>query len=143
MKEYIITTDNNADLPDEYYMEHGVGCAYFTYLLNGRNFTHEDFLPVGEFYAKMRDGSMPTTAQVNPQGARNLMEPYLKEGKDVLHIAFSSGLSGTYNSFCMAAAELNEEYPDNKVIVVDSLAASLGQGMLVYFAQQKKKRVPQ
>lgn len=139
MKEYIITTDNNADLPDEYYREHGVGCAYFTYLLNGRNFTHEDFLPVGEFYAKMRDGSMPTTAQVNPQGARNLMEPYLKEGKDVLHIAFSSGLSGTYNSFCMAAAELNEEYPDNKVIVVDSLAASLGQGMLVYFAQQKKE----
>lgn len=82
---------------------------------------------------------MPTTAQVNPAEVRNLFEPYLKEGKDILHIAFSSGLSGTYNSCRIAAEELKEEYPERKIIVKDSLAASLGQGLLVYLAQKRKE----
>ena len=87
----------------------------------------------------MRKGSMPTTAQVNPEAAKALMEPYLKEGKDILHIAFSSGLSGSYNSARIAGEELMEKYPDRKIIVLDSLAASLGQGMIVYLAQQQKE----
>ena len=82
---------------------------------------------------------MPTTAQVNPEDARALIEPYLKAGKDVLHIAFSSGLSGSYNSARIAGEELQEEYPDRKIVVIDSLAASLGQGLLVYLAQKKKE----
>lgn len=139
MKEYVITTDNNADLPESYYKEHGIGCAYFSYNLNGENYTHENFLPEKEFYKVMKEGALPTTSQVNPNDARNLMEPYLKEGKDVLHIAFSSGLSGAFNSCCLAAEELREEYPERKIVVLDSLAASLGQGLLVYLAQQKKE----
>lgn len=139
MSEYVITTDNNSDLPEKYFKDHGVGCMYLSYSMNGKNYTHENFLPEHEFYEAMRNGSMPTTAQVNPENAKALLEPYLKEGKDILHIAFSSGLSGTYNSSRIAAEELMEEYPDRKIIVVDSLSASLGQGLLVWLAQQKKE----
>lgn len=139
MSEYVITTDNNSDLPEKYLKDHGVGCMYLSYSMDGTNYTHENFLPEHEFYEAMRNGSMPTTAQVNPENAKALLEPYLKEGKDILHIAFSSGLSGTYNSSRIAAEELMEEYPDRKIIVVDSLSASLGQGLLVWLAQQKKE----
>ena len=140
MREYVITTDNNSDLPEEYLKEHGIGCMYLSYAMDGKNYKHGSFLPVHEFYDAMRNGSMPTTSQVNPQDARAVFEPFLKEGKDILHIAFSSGLSGTYNSSRIAAEELMEEYPDRKIIVVDSLAASLGQGLLVYLAAEKKEQ---
>lgn len=139
MRDYVITTDNNADLPDSYYLEHGVGCTYLSYTMDGKHYSHENFMPVDEFYAKMRGGSLPTTAQVNPSEAKELFEPYLRDGKDILHIAFSSGLSGTFNSCRIAAEELLEEYPERSIIVVDSLAASLGQGLLVYLAQKKKE----
>ena len=139
MSEYVITTDNNSDLPEKYFKDHGVGCMYLSYSMDGKNYTHENFLPEHEFYEAMRNGSMPTTAQVNPENAKTLLEPYLKVGKDILHIAFSSGVSGTYNSSRIAAEELMEEYPDRKIIVVDSLSASLGQGLLVWLAQQKKE----
>ena len=139
MSEYVITTYNNSDLPEKYFKDHGVGCMYLSYSMDGKNYTHENFLPEHEFYEAMRNGSMPTTAQVNPENAKTLLEPYLKEGKDILHIAFSSGLSGTYNSSRIAAEELMEEYPDRRIIVVDSLSASLGQGLLVWLAQQKKE----
>ena len=140
MREYVIITDNNSDLPEEYMEEHGIGCMYLSYAIDGKNYKHGSFRPVHEFYDAMRNGSMPTTSQVNPQDARAVFEPYLKEGKDILHIAFSSGLSGTYNSSRIAAEELIEEYPDRKIIVVDSLAASLGQGLLVYLAAEKKEQ---
>lgn len=139
MRDYVITTDSSADLPSSYYKEHGIGCVALTYTMDGVNYTPENFLSEKEFYARVRGGSLPTTAQVNPEDARKLMEPYLKEGKDVLHIAFSSGLSGTYNSSRIAGEELKEEYPERSIIVIDSLAASLGQGLLVHFAQQKKE----
>lgn len=139
MNNYVITTDNNSDLPEEYYKEHGIGCTYLSYSMDGVNYTHDNFLPVHEFYERMRNGSLPTTAQVNPDAARALLEPYLKEGKDILHIAFSSGLSGTYNSTKIAADELAEEYPQRTIVVIDSLGASLGQGLLVHYAQQMKE----
>lgn len=139
MREYMITTDNNSDLPEEYLKEHGIGCMYLSYAMDGKNYKYGSFLPVHDFYDAMRNGSMPTTSQVNPEDAKAVFEPFLKEGKDILHIAFSSGLSGTYNSSRIAAEELMEEYPDRKIIVVDSLAASLGQGLLVYLAVEKKE----
>ena len=108
MKKYVITTDNNADLPESYYREHGVGCMYLSYTIDGVHYTHENFMDEPEFYEKMRTGSMPTTAQVNPEEAKELFEPYLKEEKDILHIAFSSGLSGTCNS-CRIAAEEGQD----------------------------------
>lgn len=139
MNDYVITTDNNSDLPESYFREHGVGCTYLSYAMDGKIYTHGNFLPEHQFYEAMRNGSLPTTAQANPEITREMMEPYLKEGKDILHIAFSSGLSGTCSSAILAAQELMEEYPERKIVVVDSLAASLGQGLLVYFAQQKKE----
>jgi DegV family protein with EDD domain len=83
---------------------------------------------------------MPTTSQVNPEQARDLFEPILKEGTDILHIAFTSGLSGTYNSCRIAAEELSEEYPDRKIVVVDSLCAASGGGMLLYKAIELKEQ---
>ena len=139
MRNYVITTDNNSDLPESYYSEYGIGYTYLSYSMNGVNYTHENFLQVHEFYESMRNGALPTTAQVNPEDARNMLELYLKEGLDILHIAFSSGLSGTCNSTKIAADELAEEYPDRKIIVIDSLAASLGQGLLIHYAQKKKE----
>ena len=139
MRDYVITTDNNSDLPEEYYKEHGVGCTYLSYSMDGTDYTKETFLPVHDFYERMRNGSLPTTAQVNPQDVRDMMVPYLEAGKDILHIAFSSGLSGTYQNCCIAAEELREEYPQRSIVVIDSLAASLGQGLLVHFAQQRKE----
>ncbi|MDD3217857.1 MAG: DegV family protein [Lachnospiraceae bacterium] len=140
MREFVITTDNNADLPDSYYTEHQVGCVSLTYTLEGETYDNKTALPVHEFYEKMRNGSMPTTAQVNPESARALMEPYLKEGKDILHLAFSSGLSGSYNSARIAGEELKEEYPEAKIVVIDSLCASLGQGLFVHKAVQMKEQ---
>lgn len=139
MSSYVITTDDNSDLPESFMEEHGIKCAYFSYFIDEVHYTHDNFLPVKEFYDRMRNGSLPTTAQVNPEDIREMMEPILKEGKDVLHIAFSSGLSGGYNSSRIAAEELREEYPDRTILVIDSLAASLGQGLLVYYAQMKKE----
>ena len=139
MSEYVITTDNNSDLPEEYLKDHGVGCMYLSYSMDGKNYTHGNFLPEHEFYEAMRNGSMPTTAQVNPENAKALLEPYLKEGKDILHLSFSSGLSGTYNSMCIAAEELQEKYPERKIVVIDTLCASLGEGLIDYKALELQK----
>lgn len=138
MREFVITTDNNSDLPMEYYEKNNVGVISLTYTLDGKTYDMYTALPSHAFYDTMRNGSMPTTAQVNPADAREVFEPYLKKGMDVLHIAFSSGLSGSYNSSRIAAEELSEEYPDAKIVVIDSLAASLGQGLLVHKAVQMK-----
>ena len=140
MSEYVITTDNNSDLPEKYLKDHGVGCMYLSYSMDGKNYTHGNFLPEHEFYEAMRNGSMPTTAQVNPENAKALLEPYLKEGKDILHIAFSSALSGTYNSSRIAAEELMEDYPDRKIIVVDSLGAWSGTSGLPCTGEERAGR---
>lgn len=83
---------------------------------------------------------MPTTSQVNPDEAKEVFEAIVKEGKDILHIGFSSGLSGSYNSARIAAEELQEEYPDVKITVIDSLCASMGQGLLLYKAIELKEQ---
>lgn len=138
MDEYIITTDNNSDLPENFFQEHQIGCTYLSYSIDGQTYSRDNFLSTGEFYARMRAGALPTTAQVNPGDVKEMMEPYLAAGKDILHIAFSSGLSGTYNSSQIAAKELAGKYPKRKIRVVDSLCASLGQGLLVYYAMEMK-----
>mgnify|MGYP002570274256 CR=1 FL=1 len=132
MSEYMIMTDSTVDLPKEYLTEElGVPYIPLTYLIDGQSYEDMIGLTGEEFFAKVRAGSMPTTSQINPEQAREALEPYLKEGKDILYIAFSSGLSGTYNSIRMAAEELQEEYPERKLIVIDSLCSSSGYGLLV------------
>ena len=140
MSEYMIMTDSTVDLPKEYLTEElGVPYIPLTYLIDGQSYEDMIGLTGEEFFAKVRAGSMPTTSQINPEQAREALEPYLKEGKDILYIAFSSGLSGTYNSIRMAAEELQEEYPERKLIVIDSLCACMGEGLLVYKAVQLKR----
>lgn len=137
---YVITTDTCADLPEEYYQEHHMAVMSLACLMDGETYKRgEKELQVEEFYAKMRNGIMPTTSQVNPEEAKKMFEPLLKEGKDILHIAFSSGLSGSCNSARIAAQQLSEEYPERTIRVVDSLCASLGQGLLVYYAMKKQE----
>ena len=137
--EYIITTDNMADLPEEYIAEHNLQTMSLTYLLEGETYNAENSLPWKEFYKKMREGSMPTTSQTNPEEAGEMLKKFLKINKNIIHIAFSSGLSGTYNSVRLAAQELMEEHPDCKITVVDSLAASMGEGLLVYRALKQQE----
>lgn len=139
MKPYVITTDSCADLTDAYLKEHGIGMVSLSCLLEGEVYNAENPLPLDVFYAKMRNGAMPTTSQVNPDQAKAMFEPYLKAGKDILHLAFSSGLSGSCQSAAIAASELMEKYPDRKIQVVDTLTAAMGQGLLVCRAVQMKE----
>ena len=138
MESYLITTDNMGDLPDEYIAEHRIPTMSLTYLLDGQTYNAENSLPYQEFYKKMREGCMPTTSQVNPAEAKEYLEKFLEINKNIIHIAFSSGLSGTYNSVRLAAQELMEERPDCRITVVDSLAASMGEGLFVYRALEQQ-----
>lgn len=139
MNKYKITTDNTADLPYSYYREHDIEYMYLTYQLEGINYGKNNELNCKEFYDKMRNGSMPTTSQVNSEEAKEVLRPFLEEGFDILHLAFSSGLSGSYNSVRLAAEELQEEFPERKIVVVDSLCASLGEGLFVDKAVELKE----
>lgn len=137
---FIITTDTTCDLPEGFAAQDELALLYMQYTLDGVTYDGKTSkLPPEEFYAAMRRGSMPQTAQINPAQATECFEGYLKSGISVLHISFSSALSGSCGNCKMAAAELNEKYRDSKVIVVDSLAASMGEGLLVYYALEMKR----
>ncbi len=141
MNDYVIMTDNMADLPEDYIRSHGLEVISLSYILDGETYDREHPLEVGEFYNRMRSGSMPTTSQVNPEQAKTAFTACLEQGKDVLYIAFSSGLSGTCNSGRIATEEIREEghFPEQKIVVLDSLCASLGEGLLVHKAVQMKE----
>lgn len=140
MSKFVITADSTVDLPKAFLEEKQVPVVSLSYIIDGATYRDGEGLTSKEFYDKIREGAMPTTSQVNPEQARDLFEPILKEGTDILHIAFTSGLSGTYNSCRIAAEELSEEYPDRKIIVVDSLCAASGGGMLLYKAIELKEQ---
>ena len=139
MSDYVITVNSTVDLPKEWLQERNVPVIPLKYMMDGVSYVDMDGLSAKEFFQKLRDGKMATTSQVNPEEAREAFEPFLKEGKDILHLGFSSGLSGTCNSMKIAAEELQEEYPDRKVIVIDTLCACLGEGLLLYYALKRKK----
>lgn len=141
MRNYLITTDNTTDFPQEYIEKHGLKIIDLTYSIDDVAYgvPGSPAHPAKMFYDLMRSGKTPKTTQVNPDGAKKFFEDILKEGYDILHIAFSSGLSGTYNSMNIAAEELRAEYPDAKIIVIDSLCASLGEGLYVDYALELKE----
>ncbi|MBS5129003.1 MAG: DegV family protein [Lachnospiraceae bacterium] len=139
MRDFIIVTDSTVDLPESMLEEQGIPVLQLNYVLDGKTYEDRKGLSGREFFDKLREGSMPTTSQVNPEQAREFFESFVKEGKDILCIGFSSGLSGTYNSERIAAEELSEEYPDTKIIVIDSLCASMGQGLLLAKALKKQR----
>ena len=124
MKDYIITVNSTVDLPKEWLTERKVPIVPLKYTIDGETYEDMDGLSAKEFFGKLRDGKMAATSQVNPGEAKEALKPFLEEGKDILHLAFSSALSGTCNSMRIAAEELMEEYPQQKMIVVDTLCAS-------------------
>ncbi|WP_099467532.1 DegV family protein [Konateibacter massiliensis] len=134
MRNFVITTDTTSDLPKDYMKEHNITVLPLSYILEGITYTQDNGLEFKEFYNKMKNGSMPTTSQVNPTQAKEVFQKFYDEGYDVLHIAFSSALSGSYNSARIAAEEMLEEHPDCKIEVIDSLCASMGEGLLIHKA---------
>ena len=137
---YILLTDSSADLPAYLVEELNLHVLPLSVTVNGetfRNFPDEREIRATELYAKLRAGAMATTSAVNVGTFRDFMEPYLKEGKDILYVGFTSGLSGTYQAGVIAAQELMQQYPDRKILTVDSLCASQGQGLLVYLVAKK------
>lgn len=139
MKKYIITTDTTCDLPQEYLDSHSIGLFPLYYNLNGTVYGEDNVLDPKDFYNIMRSGAMPTTMAVNPDLARKIFTRYIEEGYDVLHIAFSSALSGSCSVASTVARELCDEHPGTQIIVIDSLCASLGEGLLVHKAVTLKE----
>lgn len=139
MSDYVITVNSTVDLPKEWLEERNVPVIPLKYTIDGNTFPDMSGYTSKEFFQLMREGKLPVTSQVNPEEARAALEPYLKEGKDVLHLAFSSALSGTYNSMRLAAEELKEEYPERKIIVVDTLCACMGEGLLLYYVLKRRE----
>ncbi len=142
MNDYIIMTDSCCDLPVELAKELDLSVVPLSVLIN--NNTYKNYLDgreisFKEYYAILRDGSLGKTSAVNVFEFTAEMEKYLNEGKDILYLGFSSALSGTYSAGAIAAEELSSKYPERKILTVDTLCASMGQGLLVYFAAQKKK----
>ncbi len=138
MNNYVIHTDSACDIKPELLAEWGVPFTSLTFRFDGdeKEYSNTD-MSADVFYEKMRQGGVAKTAAVNSESFRADFESTLKQGKDVLYLGFSSGLSTTYNSGRIAALELAEQYPDRKIIAIDTLAASAGQGLLVYLAVQK------
>lgn len=140
MKPYIISTDCMADLPASFIQEHNISLHPLYYQIGDQTYNAlEGALSEAEFYAKMRNGEMPTTMASNPEYIEQSFSKNIADGYDILHISFSSGLSSSYNNTAVTAQEMQEQYPDSKIIVIDSLCASLGQGLLVYYACKKKE----
>lgn len=133
MSEFILSCCSTADMPLEFFQTRNVQLICFHFTMDGTEYADDlgQSIPFDEFYQRIADGAEPTTSQVNVQQYIEFFESFLKEGKDILHIVFSSGLSGSYNSACIARDTLAEQYPDNKIYLVDSLAASSGYGLLV------------
>lgn len=134
MSNYVITVNSTVDLPKEWVEERHVPVIPLKYTIDGKTYEDMNGLSSKEFFRKLREGKMAVTSQVNPEEAKKALETFLKEGKDVLHLGFSSALSGTYNSMRIAGEELKEEYPDRKIIIIDTLCACLGEAILLYYA---------
>ncbi len=143
MSEYVIMTDSSCDLPAKLADEMELTVLPLYVDVDGQKFTNyldEREISFAEIYAKLRTKCPAKTSAVNVNDFMEPMESLLKDGKDVLYIGFSSGLSGTYNAGAMAARELAEKYPERKILTSDSLCASMGQGLLVYLAWQQKQQ---
>ncbi|MCI9272423.1 MAG: DegV family protein [Clostridiales bacterium] len=143
MQEYVIITDSTTDLSPEMVRQLELEIIPLQFVMEGHTYlNYPDGRELSEknFYEMLRNQKVATTVQVNASRFLERFEPILQQGKDILYIAFSSGLSGTYGSAIMAREELKEKYPDRQVLVSDSLSASMGEGLLVYHAVMEKRK---
>ena len=143
MRDYVLLTDSCCDLSAEMAAELGVEILPLSLEMGGKSYrNYPDGRDIGfqEFYTRLRAGELATTSAVNVGEFEDKMRALLQTGRDILCLSFSSALSTTYQSATIAAADLREEFPDSKVFVVDSLCASLGQGLLVYLCAQEQRK---
>ena len=139
---YVILTESSCDLTPELVERAGVEVLPLSFTLEGKNYLHYPDCreyPIAEFYERMRGGAVAVTAAANVAELSEGMERHLQSGEDVLFLCFSSGLSSTRDACAMAAEELRERYPQRKIYTVDTLAASGGQGLLVYLAGRRRQ----
>lgn len=142
MNEYVIITDNACDIGPARLKEYGLDPACLTFSLSGKEYAtlpNED-MNWEQFFDRLKNGEVSSTSAATVATWRTAAEPCLRDGKDVLILAFSSGLSATYEASEMAAGELRAEYPDRKILVIDSLCASLGFGLFVHYAVKAKEQ---
>ncbi|MDV4149211.1 DegV family protein [Clostridium sp. AL.422] len=133
MNEYIISCCSTADLAEEHFNKRNISYICFHFELDGKEYNDDlgKSISFDDFYKAMKDGAETKTSQVNVQEFEEYFEGFLKEGKDILHMSLSSGLSGVINSAMIAKANLEEKYPDRKIYIVDSLGASSGYGLMM------------
>lgn len=142
MSEYVILTESSCDLSPELVAEADVEVLPLSFTIDGKNYPHYPdarAYPIAAFYQRMREGAVAVTAAANVVELTEGMEKHLRQGRDVLFLCFSSGLSSTRDACAIAAEDLRERYPDRKIYTVDTLAASGGQGLLVLLAGRKRK----
>ena len=143
MTDYKIITDSTTDLPVELVKELDLHIIPMLFTVNDKDYWNtpdEKYISSHDFYELLRSGKSATTTQINMEYFKEQVLPYLAKGLDILYLCFSSGLSSSYNSVLMAAEELREEFPDRKILIVDSLSASMGEGLLVYHTAMQKKQ---
>lgn len=133
MSQYVISCCSTADLTKEHFEERDISYICFHFELDGTPYMDDlgESIPFDEFYQKMADGAETKTSQVNADEFEEYFERFLKEGKDILHVCLSSGISGVINSAMIAKEELEKKYPDRRIFIVDSLGASSGYGLLM------------
>ncbi|MBY4796983.1 DegV family protein [Collinsella sp. AGMB00827] len=136
MATFTLSTCSTADYPRAFFSERNILCLYFHYQMDGSTYPDDLYESISpeQFFGKIKAGSQPTTSQVATGDYVDVWRPYLERGSDILHIALSSGISGSYNSALLARDELAEEFPDRTIHVIDSLGASGGLGLLVEYA---------
>lgn len=140
MSDYVLSCCSTADMTAEHFAKQNIKYIYFHFCLNGVQYPDDLGIsyPYPDFYKAMTDGGETKTSQPNKGEFVKYFEPFLKEGKDILHVTLSSGISGEYNSACAAQLELSEVYPERKIYIVDSLGASGGYGFLVDEMSRKR-----
>ncbi|MBQ8039917.1 MAG: DegV family protein [Lachnospiraceae bacterium] len=139
MRDFCITTDSNSDLPQEYIDKFETVIIPQYYSFGDTVYGDELHMPPKDFYERMKGGELPQSQANNPAVIEEKFRSVLDKGMDIIHIAFSSGLSGSYNNVCMVARELTEEYPGAQTTVIDSLNVSLGESLMVIYANKLKE----
>ena len=133
MENFVLSCCSTADLSLEHFQNRNIHYICFHYFLDGKPYADDlgQSMPFDKFYEAMANGADTKTSQINMEEFVEYFEPFLQEGKDVIHLTLSSGISGVYNSAMLAKEELAEKYPDRKIYIIDSLAASSGYGLLM------------
>ena len=133
MSNYILSCCSTADLTKEHFLSRNISYICFHFELDGKQYLDDlgESISFEAFYQAMVDGADTKTSQINADEFMTYFEPFLKEGKDIVHVTLSSGISGVYNSACIARDEMIEKYPDRKIYIIDSANAASGYGLLM------------